>query len=125
MGRRQGGGAGNAFEMRPMSSIPGSNPLQHNRHNINDLINQLDPDSEFHPISGPVKQRQQSLSSMQSFELYTPDEEKRVLRKLDVQVVLFMSFLYLLSFLDRSSRFLHFRISFKMAEVRNCRHWKR
>lgn len=43
-------------------------------------------------------------ASVQSFELYTPDEEKRVVRKLDLYVVAFMSFLYLLSFLDRTSR---------------------
>ena len=44
-----------------------------------------------------------SDSTVQDFELYTPDEEKVVLRKMDTHVVLFMSFLYLLSFLDRSS----------------------
>ena len=42
-------------------------------------------------------------ASVQSFELYTPDEEKAVVRKLDIYVVAFMSFLYLLSFLDRTS----------------------
>lgn len=47
--------------------------------------------------------RRSTDSSVQSFELYTPDEERVVKRKLDVHVVLFMSFLYLLSFLDRSS----------------------
>jgi hypothetical protein len=43
---------------------------------------------------------QQRRASVQSFELYTPDEEKRVIRKLDIYVVGFMSFLYLLSFID-------------------------
>lgn len=43
--------------------------------------------------------------SVQDFELYTPDEEKRVIRKLDFYVVGFMSVLYLLSFLDRTSMF--------------------
>lgn len=42
-------------------------------------------------------------ASVQSFELYTPDEERAVVRKLDIYVVAFMSFLYLLSFLDRTS----------------------
>lgn len=42
--------------------------------------------------------------SVQSFELYTPDEEMRVLRKLDTKLVLFVALLYMLSFLDRSSR---------------------
>lgn len=44
-----------------------------------------------------------SESTIQTFQLYTPDEEKAVVRKLDRNVVFFMSFLYLLSFLDRSS----------------------
>lgn len=85
---------------------PGKNPLQ--RMNLDNLISQIDPDNDYHPISGPKTRkpaRKHSVSSVQSFELYTPDEEKRVLRKLDTHVVLFMSFLYLLSFLDRSSEF--------------------
>ena len=49
------------------------------------------------------RRRASSDSSVQSFELYTPDEERIVVRKLDRHVVAFMSFLYLLSFLDRSS----------------------
>lgn len=48
--------------------------------------------------------RRSSDASVQSFELYTPDEERAVLRKLDTRLVLFMSFLYMLSFLDRSSK---------------------
>lgn len=50
-----------------------------------------------------LARRRSSASSIASFELYTPDEERAVVRKLDVNVVLFMSFLYLLSFLDRTS----------------------
>ena len=42
-------------------------------------------------------------SSVESFELYTPDEEKSLLRKLDTRLVLFLALLYMLSFLDRSS----------------------
>lgn len=38
-----------------------------------------------------------------SFMLYTPDEERNVVRKLDRRVVIFLAFLYMLSFLDRSS----------------------
>lgn len=44
-----------------------------------------------------------SSSTVHSYELYTPDEERAVVRKLDRNVVLFMSLLYLLSFLDRSN----------------------
>lgn len=41
--------------------------------------------------------------SVQSYELYTPDEESRVLRKLDRNLVAFLALLYALSFLDRSN----------------------
>jgi hypothetical protein len=44
-----------------------------------------------------------SIDSVQSFELYTPDEDRTVLRKLDRRLVAFMALLYCLSFLDRSS----------------------
>jgi len=37
------------------------------------------------------------------YQLYSPDEERKVRRRLDRRVVLFIAFLYLLSFLDRSS----------------------
>lgn len=42
-------------------------------------------------------------TSIQSFELYTPDEERGVRRKLDTHLVLFTALLYMLSFLDRSN----------------------
>lgn len=40
---------------------------------------------------------------MQQFQLFSPEEERKVRRRLDRRVVLFIAFLYLLSFLDRSS----------------------
>lgn len=42
-------------------------------------------------------------SSQQDFELYTPDEERAVVKKFDRRLVLFIALLYMLSFLDRSS----------------------
>lgn len=42
-------------------------------------------------------------SSVASFELYTPDEERAVRRKLDTRLVLFVALLYMMSFLDRSN----------------------
>lgn len=48
--------------------------------------------------------RRFSMSSVQSFELYTPDEDRAVLKKLDRRLVSFMAVLYCLSFLDRSSK---------------------
>jgi hypothetical protein len=47
--------------------------------------------------------RRASIDSAQSYELYTPDEDRAVLRRLDRKLVLFMALLYCLSFLDRSS----------------------
>ncbi|KAB2110461.1 hypothetical protein AG0111_0g165 [Alternaria gaisen] len=47
--------------------------------------------------------RRVSLDSVQSYELYTPDEDRRVLKKLDRRLVAFMALLYMLSFLDRSN----------------------
>jgi hypothetical protein len=44
-----------------------------------------------------------SVSSVESFQLYTPDEDKAVRRKFDRKLVLFVALLYMLSFLDRSS----------------------
>lgn len=38
---------------------------------------------------------------------YTRDEERAVVKKLDRRLVLFVAFLYLLSFLDRSSKHAH------------------
>jgi hypothetical protein len=37
---------------------------------------------------------------------YTPAEERKVLKKLDRHLVLFLALLYMLSFLDRSSKFM-------------------
>ena len=47
-----------------------------------------------------------SASTAASFQLYTPDEEKAVVRKFDRRLVVFVALLYMLSFLDRSSRYL-------------------
>ena len=51
----------------------------------------------------PLSHRRTSASTIQSFMLYTPDEEKSVIKKFDRRLVLFVAFLYMLSFLDRSS----------------------
>ncbi|KAI1738746.1 major facilitator superfamily domain-containing protein [Xylaria scruposa] len=47
--------------------------------------------------------RRLSDSTVASFQLYTPDEEKAVLRKLDRRLVIFLAFCYMLSFVDRSN----------------------
>jgi hypothetical protein len=49
------------------------------------------------------RRRRASVSTVQSYQLYTPDEERAVVRKFDRKLVLFVALLYMLSFLDRSS----------------------
>lgn len=51
------------------------------------------------------RRRGGSASTVQSYQLYTPDEERAVVRKFDRKLVLFVALLYMLSFLDRSSSF--------------------
>jgi MFS family permease len=62
----------------------------------------LDEDEErYHD----AVRRRASVSTVQSYQLYTPDEERAVVRKFDRKLVLFVALLYMLSFLDRSSMF--------------------
>lgn len=61
-------------------------------------------DDDFHPIVR--RNRRLSSSTAASFQLYTPDEERAVVRKFDRRLVLFLSVCYMMSFLDRSSRLL-------------------
>lgn len=51
----------------------------------------------------PSLRRRASTSTVASFQLYTPDEERAVVRKHDRSLVLFVALLFMLSFLDRSS----------------------
>ena len=53
--------------------------------------------------TGLRKLRRGSTSTVHSFMLYTPDEERSVIKKFDKRLVLFVALLYMLSFLDRSS----------------------
>ncbi|EPE28238.1 MFS general substrate transporter [Glarea lozoyensis ATCC 20868] len=49
------------------------------------------------------RRRRLSRSSVESYKLYTPDEEREVVRIFDKKLVLFVALLYMLSFLDRSN----------------------
>ncbi|KAK0345096.1 hypothetical protein LTR91_013789 [Friedmanniomyces endolithicus] len=61
-------------------------------------------DDEDHEGGGAANgHARRRRASVQSYELYTPDEERRVRRKLDTRLVLFVALLYLMSFLDRSN----------------------
>ena len=57
-----------------------------------------------------LRSRRASASTLQSFMLYTPDEESSIIGKFDRRLVLFVALLYMLSFLDRSSTFLRFTV---------------
>ncbi|KAI9815352.1 MAG: hypothetical protein M1832_005490, partial [Thelocarpon impressellum] len=53
--------------------------------------------------SGSEGSREASVETARTYTLYTPDEERAVVRKFDRRVVLLMALLYMLSFLDRSN----------------------
>ncbi|KAK0620303.1 major facilitator superfamily domain-containing protein [Immersiella caudata] len=50
-----------------------------------------------------MRSRGRRRGSAASFQLYTPDEERAVVRKFDRRLVVFLALLYMLSFLDRSN----------------------
>ncbi|TKA64814.1 hypothetical protein B0A55_10552 [Friedmanniomyces simplex] len=63
-----------------------------------------DDEDEGHGRAGAANShKRRRRASVQSYELYTPNEERRVRRKLDTHLVLFVALLYLMSFLDRSN----------------------
>ena len=53
---------------------------------------------------GGWHERRASVSTTHSYQLYTPDEERAVVKKFDRKLVFFVALLYMLSFLDRSSK---------------------
>jgi hypothetical protein len=70
----------------------------------NDENDDDDDNNEEGVYDGHQRQhRRASVSTVQSYQLYTPDEERAVVRKFDRKLVLFVALLYMLSFLDRSS----------------------
>ncbi|KAF7882201.1 hypothetical protein EAF00_011717 [Botryotinia globosa] len=66
-----------------------------------DLDNEMDSDENVY--RDETSQRRGSFSTVQSYQLYTPDEERTVVRKFDRKLVVFVALLYMLSFLDRSN----------------------
>jgi len=65
--------------------------------------NAAEDDEEVEEKYHDAPRRRASVSTVQSYQLYTPDEERAVVRKFDRRLVLFVALLYMLSFLDRSS----------------------
>ena len=70
---------------------------------------------------GDLRSSRPSASTLRSFVLYTPDEERSVIRKFDHRLVLFVALLYMLSFLDRSSMSLHL---INYSGLTTVRYWK-
>ncbi|KAI1133638.1 major facilitator superfamily domain-containing protein [Nemania abortiva] len=66
-----------------------------------------DDDKDAYGTNGTSRRyserRRLSDSTVASFQLYTPDEEKAVVRKFDRRLVIFLAFCYMLSFVDRSN----------------------
>jgi hypothetical protein len=80
----------------PLLNEPNSYELQPIAHSVPASPIDEDDEDQHHA-------RRLSFDSVQSYELYTPDEDNTVLRKLDRRLVGFMALLYCLSFLDRTS----------------------
>lgn len=64
----------------------------------------VDEDGEEEKGISDLPSRRGSTATDKTFMLYTPDEERSVVRKFDRRLVLFIALLYILSFLDRSSK---------------------
>ena len=91
--------AGKGYEMRSLSKESG-------RHAATGAEDDADKEEDAllnEDEDASRSRRRRRRKSVQSFELYTPDEEKAVRQKLDTHLVLCVALLYMLSFLDRSN----------------------
>lgn len=85
------------FEMEDLTKSSG-----YSRHV--DAASFYDVDDEGSEKESFAVDRRDNNSIDQNFTLYTPDEERSVIKTFDRRIVLFIAFLYMLSFLDRSSK---------------------
>ncbi|KAF2496711.1 MFS general substrate transporter [Lophium mytilinum] len=91
--------AGESYRMKNLSSRSvGKNDRAETSGQEHDITGEGEDENLL-----PDARRLSQGSSVESYELYTPEEDKAVLRSLDRKLVLFMALLYLLSFLDRSN----------------------
>ncbi|ORX95800.1 major facilitator superfamily domain-containing protein [Clohesyomyces aquaticus] len=103
--------AGESYQLRPLAPRKGASTsasASASRSGRSGARGEDDGDEELGEDDGEDTtflrgERRMSVGSAQSYELYTPDEERAVVRKLDRRLVLFMAMLYCLSFLDRSN----------------------
>ena len=79
---------------------------RHGREDGEDIVagaEEDDDEDDYAEDDALASHKRRRRNSVASFELYTPDEERHVRRKLDTRLVLFVALLYLMSFLDRSN----------------------
>ncbi len=93
-----------AYELKKLTGSAREGSPQWKEHEHEDEEDELwkdgaEDEDQFVDTRHP---RRASASTTQSYMLYTPDEERTVVRRLDRRVVLLMALLYMLSFLDRS-----------------------
>jgi hypothetical protein len=94
------------FEMKSFCERTGTSPsVVHSGEDRKRDESSDDGESESKKYKRRTRNRRSSISTVQSFQLYTPDEERAVVRKFDRRLVPFLALLYMLSFLDRSSAF--------------------
>jgi len=89
-----------------MDEIGESFKLQHRTNDAEkggDVDYEEEDGDEYQDTDHRAGRRRASVSTVQSYQLYTPDEERAVVGKFDRKLVLFVALLYMLSFLDRSS----------------------
>lgn len=88
------------FELKDLSS---------NHNGSRSLGSTFDPEFEDFQSDEEEKSpsflssRKDSAPTLQTFMLYTPDEERSIIRKFDYRLVMFVALSYMLSFLDRSN----------------------
>lgn len=79
------------------SAAAQTTPFHFQAHIANDESDHELEDSRFWQTSNLIERHKDSWS---------PDEERKIVGKFDRNLVLFVAFLYMLSFLDRSSKLL-------------------
>jgi phosphatidylinositol 3,5-bisphosphate 5-phosphatase len=101
-------GGGESYELRPISSTRDTTQRE------NKGVPSGEDAGDLSPLLSPQRA---PIDSVQNYELYTPDEDRAVRKKLDRKLVGFMALLYLLSFLDRSSEHYFDWIGFSAATI--------
>ncbi|OJD40350.1 mfs transporter [Diplodia corticola] len=98
-GGSRGQGDGRSIQLTPL----GGKQEYGNRHDDAEDAEDEEDEEEKRFLPGRGTGGGDADDAGRDFELYTPDEEAAVVKRLDRRLVLFMGLLYMLSFLDRSN----------------------